>query len=129
MKIEKGMFIRTQQGIARIVEKPNISVVVWNDRKVIYVDKNGHPVPTSFNFFVFEDEITAFSFNIIDLIEVGDYVNGEKVTSAEPVYEKDTDRYLGFGDYDYYIHTSEDIKNIVTKEQFNACKYVVKGDK
>ena len=69
-----------------------------------------------------------FYDNLIDLIEVGDYVNGEKVTSAEPVDEKDTDRYLGFGNYDYYIHTSEDIKNIVTKEQFNSMKYVVERD-
>lgn len=129
MELKEGMYVRTHQGIAKIVEKPNISVVVWNDRKVIYVDKNGHPVPTSFNFFVFEDEITVFSFNIIDLIEVGDYVNGEKVTSAEPVDKNDTDRYLGFGDYDYYIHDNEDIKDVVTKEQFNSCKYVVERDK
>lgn len=129
MNIEKGMYVRTHQGIARIVEKPNISVVVWNDRKVIYVDKNGYPVSTSFNFFVFEDEITAFSFNLIDLIEVGDYVNGEKVTSAEPIDKNDTDRYLGFGDYDYYIHDSEDIENVVTKEQLNSMKYVVERDK
>ena len=35
MEISKGMYVRTHQGIAKIVEKPNIS-----DRKVIYVDKN-----------------------------------------------------------------------------------------
>ena len=69
-----------------------------------------------------------FYDNLIDLIEVGDYVNSEKVTFAEPVDEKDTDRYLGFGNYDYYIHTSEDIKSVVTKEKFNACKYVVERD-
>lgn len=79
--------------------------------------------------FIGDDDILKVSFNIIDLIEVGDYVNGEKVTSVEPVDEKDTERYLGFGDYDYYIHASEDIKNILTKEQFNACKYVIERDK
>ena len=129
MQLKEGMYVRTHQGIAKIVKKPNISVIVWNDRKVIYVDKNGYPVSTSFNFFVFEDEITAFSFNLIDLIEVGDYVNGEKVTSAEPIDKNDTDRYLGFGDYDYYIHDSEDIENVVTKEQFNSMKYVVERNK
>lgn len=39
LEISKGMYVRTHQGIAKIVEKPNISVVVWNDRKVIYVDE------------------------------------------------------------------------------------------
>lgn len=76
-----------------------------------------------------KSQIGKPSFDLIDLIEVGDYVNDEKVTSCEPVDDKDTERYLGFGDYDYYIHTSEDIKSVVTKEQFNACKYVVERDK
>ena len=73
-------------------------------------------------------ELEKASFNLIDLIEVGDYVNGERVTSSESVDKNDTDRYLGFGYYDYYIHDSEDIKDIVTKEQFNSMKYVVERD-
>lgn len=108
--LKPNMYVRTHQGIAKIVEKPNISVVVWNDRKVIYVDENGHPVPTSFNFFVFEDEITVFSFNIIDLIKVGDYVNGE---------------YVDLFAIDFFKDHPEYIKSIVTKEQFEAMKYVV----
>lgn len=78
---------------------------------------------------IFEGKILKASFNIINLIKVGDYVNGNKVTSAEPIAKSDNERYLGFGDYDYYIHDNEDIKDVVTKEQFNACKYVVERDK
>lgn len=127
MKIQEGMYVRTHQGIAKIVEKPNISVVVWNDRRVIYVDENGHPVPTSFNFFVFEDEITVFSFNIIDLIKVGDYINGLPVTF---VYIPDGVKasYFMLGTYQKHF-INEDIKDIVTKEQLDACKYVVERDK
>lgn len=127
LEISKGMYVRTHQGIAKIVEKPNISVVVWNDRKVIYVDENGHPVPTSFNFFVFEDEITVFSFSIIDLIQVGDYINGLPVTF---VYIPDGVKasYFLLGTYQKHF-INEDIKDIVTKEQFEACKYVVERDK
>ena len=125
--LKPNMYVRTHQGIAKIVEKPNISVAVWNDRKVIYVDENGHPVPTSFNFFVFEDEITVFSFNIIDLIEVGDYINGLPVTF---VYIPDGVKasYFLLGTYQKHF-INEDIKDIVTKEQFNSCKYVVERDK
>ena len=75
--------------------------------------------------FIGDNDIIKASFKIIDLIEAGDYVNGERVTSCEPVDEKDEERYLGFGDYDYYIHDSKDIKSIVTKEQFNSMKYEV----
>lgn len=127
MRLQVGMYVRTHQGIAKIVEKPNISVAVWNDRKVIYVDENGHQVPTSFNFFVFEDEITVFSFKIIDLIQVGDYINGLPVTF---VYIPDGVKasYFLLGTYQKHF-INEDIKDIVTKEQFEACKYVVERDK
>ena len=125
MEISKGMYVRTHQGIARIVEKPNISVVVWNDRKVIYVDKNGHPVPTSFNFFVFEDEITASSFNIIDLIEVGDYVNGERVYYAYCSSEGSTGLFIEEAGIRVWLEKDSQIKDIVTNEQFNSMKYVV----
>ena len=56
--------------------------------------------------------------NIIDLIEVGDYVNGYKVTSK--------DQFLGFGNHDWYM-TNDEIKSIVTKEQFESMEYKV-GD-
>lgn len=122
------MYVRTHRGIAKIVEKPNISVVVWNDRKVIYVDKNGHQVPTSFNFFVFEDEITVFSFNITNLIQVGDYVNGEKVTETM-IKMRDEQGVFGLPDH-YRMFVDEiHIKSVVTKEQFESIKYVVERDK
>lgn len=110
MELKVGMYIRTRD--------ENISKIKYIN-KFIYTDKQRYG----------KHYIEKASENIIDLIEVGDYVNGEKVTSAEPVDEKDTERYLGFGDYDYYIHTSEDIKSVVTKEQFEAMKYVVERDK
>lgn len=52
--------------------------------------------------------------NIMDLIEVGDYVNGYEVTSK--------DQFLGFGNHDWYM-TNDEIKSIVTKEQFKSMQY------
>ena len=117
MKLKKGMYIRYLGNIDKIL--------------VVIIDENNPNLNKVYaeNETVFFSDIEKASFNLIELIEVGDYVNGEKVTSAEPVDEKDTERYLGFGDYDYYIHTSEDIKSVVTKEQFEAMKYVVERDK
>ena len=137
MEISKGMYVRTHRGIARIVEKPNISVVVWNDRKVIYVDKNGCPIPASLSFYVFEDEITASSFSIIDLIEVGDYVNGKQIKNIEKgdgyyyLFNTCSKEYsissiIAGRDIDGY---TKPIENIVTKEQFDSMKYVVERDK
>ena len=123
MELKKGMYVRTKKGIGRVTEYTKHEswgyiVKVLGQYSCYTHTSNGE----------LSDVIKA-SYNLIDLIEVGDYVNGEKVTSAEPVDKKDIERYLGFGDYDYYIHTSEDIKDVVTKEQFDSMKYVVEKDK
>ena len=116
MEISKGMYIRFNGFISKI---GHINISKKGNTYVQFKQPNGLLAHTRI------ENIDKPSFNIIDLIEVGDYVNGEKVTSAEPIDKNDTDRYLGFGDYDYYIHDSEDIENVVTKEQFNSMKYVV----
>ena len=69
------------------------------------------------NYSFFDDKnIIKSSFNIIDLIEVGDYVNGYEVTSK--------DQFLGFGNHDWYM-TNDEIKSIVTKEQMEQMAYKV----
>ena len=65
-----------------------------------------------------EKDIIKSSPNIIDLIEVGDYVNGYEVTSK--------DQFLGFGNHDWYM-TNDEIKSIVTKEQFESMEYRIES--
>ena len=60
--------------------------------------------------------VRNFSPNIIDLIEVGDYVNGYKV--------EDLDN-LGYIDFGGDEIKYDDIKSIVTKEQFERCEYKI----
>ena len=66
------------------------------------------------------------SYNLIDLIEVGDYVNGRLVINASDVYTTDF-IYIG---KEVFIELQdliieEDIKTIVTKEQFESMEYKV----
>ena len=68
-----------------------------------------------------ENEIKS-SPNIIDLIEAGDYVNGERVINIIKKY-----KYLEVSDEEIIID-EEDIKSIVTKEMFESIEYKV-GDK
>lgn len=68
--------------------------------------------------------IVKHSKNIIDLIEVGDYVNGEKV------YERfESKLYLEGDTGEIFIMSDgtpdEDIETIVTKEQFESISYKV----
>ena len=70
---------------------------------------------------LFVDIVEKSSPNIIDLIEVGDYVNGEEV--------KEKFNYLlGFecGQDGEYYRDEKDIKSIVTKEQFESMEYMIK---
>ena len=62
-----------------------------------------------------DDYIIKSSPNIIDLIEVGDYVNGSYVLG---VYQEP--KYLITDDCSLY---EEDIKSIVTHEQFSQMEY------
>lgn len=73
--------------------------------------------------FIPENMITKASHNIIDLIEVGDYVNGERVCAVEKYEEGKLTVLALFEDY----CTQQNIKSIVTKEQFESMSYKV-GD-
>lgn len=68
-------------------------------------------------------DILKSSPNIIDLIEVGDYVNGKLVEDIfnRTNYADKSIKLKGSGDYWYNEH----IKSIVTKEQFKNIEYEV----
>lgn len=67
------------------------------------------------------ESIIKSSPNIIDILEVGDYVNGERVINIMKKHE-----YLEVSDEEITID-KEDIKSIVTKEQFKDIEYKVDG--
>ncbi len=71
-----------------------------------------------------------FSNNIIDLLIPGDYVNSKEITwiiSQDICGDEVLDHQHIFFDYKEEIH-KEDIKTIVTKEQFASMEYKV-GEK
>lgn len=118
--LKTNMYVRTLNGIVKIDEVIENGVITYEDdfgreweeqtgRKVIrYISNDG------WNCGLDENDILKASNKIIDLIEVGDYVNGYEVTSK--------DQFLGFGNHDWYM-TNDEIKSIVTKEQFSSMEY------
>ena len=120
MEIEVGEYIRTKDGIRKIVE--------INDGKYKtifgkYILDRSYIGSVS----VAEKNILKHSFNIIDLIEVGDYVNGNKINCFKIFNNISGEQCLNIN----YIYTNsliipvKDIKSIVTKEQFESIKYEV----
>ena len=85
------------------------------------------------NYLYLKNEnIVKHSKNIIDLIEVGDYVNGflivkkrkDVIMGREKLTTEHTD-YNWQGDGTLLEFYNEDIKSVITKEQFEAIKYSI----
>ena len=107
MKLEIGMYVRTNDGVFKIYA---IAPKEENYYKLILEKNNNLSIGDS-------EFILNASHNIIDLIEVGDYVNGKEVTCVTE------NNYI---ELDYGCNmvgcNNEDIKTILTKEQFeNNC--------
>lgn len=74
---------------------------------------------------VLEGNILKASDNPIDLIEVGDYVNGKEVTEIMKDEEGNVTDVLFTEEVESQSYSLLPIKNIVTKEYFNSGKYEV----
>lgn len=124
--IKVGEFIRTKDGIiGKVFEEDDIGIIgVCIDNS--FFDDYGEIT----NFVCFED-ITKHSTNIIDLIEVGDYINGMEVTEFD--YDDGTLLAIAiytsdglFNTIECYVPLTElDIKTIVTHEQFENASFEV----
>lgn len=105
--INVGEYIRDFHGIGKVVEAGESYCRKENGLKV----------------WLYKQNKIKHSKNIIDLIEVGDYVNGERVTfitnskikEKKIITEYDTD----------FFEKYEKIETIVTKEQFKEMEYRV----
>ena len=127
MKIEVGEFARTTDGIIGIIENYD-NGEYWIRHSDIDIWKCS------------EDYIVKHSKNIIDLIEVGDLVNGYKVLAiADSIYEnckriliyRDTrkEKWIYIQEYDGKLHTQDDIVEILTHEQYQANCYTLERKK
>lgn len=103
-EIKVGEFIRTKLGdIKKITEGFEFIIKRYNES---------------------DNKIVKHSPNIIDIIEEGDYVNGEIV---DKIFNP---RFLSFGELPYIItannkYEPQEIEEIVTKEQFKSISYKV----
>lgn len=141
MKLEVGMYVRTKEGI--------IAKCIYVNKEYCFgcigygFDKNVYKKSSNLSNYGIEETITKHSKDIIDLIEVGDYVNGHKVIEMSNDGEITTDysidctyadcdyddNWIVAGDYENEILHNEDIKEILTHEQYNSNKYVIGDDK
>lgn len=129
MEIKEGEYVRTVQGTIAKIEDLEFDIRVKFTTGLPMYRK---VTKTNINTDSVEFEvIKKHSFKLIDLIEVGDYVNGMEVDEFDDV---EGNIYLGFPIYDDSLMDcisefrpleTVKIKSIVTKEQFESVKYEV----
>ena len=119
MQLEKNMYVRTIGGIERL-KKENDNGWFFEKSMIIKPDN-------------IEKYIIKASHNIIDLIEVGDYVDGVEIVEIDndPFIKGQINLWTnirntnGFGDIEIIKIIDKDIRTIVTKEQFESMSYKV----
>lgn len=120
MELKVGMYVRTEKGI----------IFKYYPCKNTEYDKENNIYHEWDDWGEYDDYyiITKASENIIDLIEVGDYVNGLRINSITEVDKNNDVRLVWhlntYGDDDISF-SNEEIKSIVTKEAFKANEYRV----
>ncbi len=115
LDFKKNMYIRTKYGIID---------------KVVF-DYNGHCASPTCEYkhiscaknYYYEDDVVNASYNIIDILKVGDYANGLPI--------KRIDKYLSTNEKFFSLYGSssdwenEDIESVITHEQMEQMKYRV----
>ena len=118
MKLEVGQFARLKSGyICKIINindyrEPNMKYgVEANYLKDV--------------MFIGDDDVVKSSYNILDILEVGDYVNGLKITSIDKTFEGNVlvglGKNFGFSKFD----NDYKITSVVTHEQMEQMTYKV----
>ena len=118
MKLEVGMYVRTKYGY--ICELINI-----NDFRETSMKYGVEENYLKDIMFIGDEDIVKASNNIIDLIEVGDYVNGFKVYYCYCADEDSTGLFIDTEKGRQWLDKPSQIKTVVTKEQFESMRYVV----
>lgn len=120
MKLEVGMYVRTKRGqIGKIITigKDNVAIEfnrMWQD-------------------IIYKENIIKATFNIIDILEEGDYVNGSEVLDFEYKLIKGNDNFTNFAvvTENCYLENTDswiiekNIKSVITHEQMEQMAYKV----
>lgn len=115
MKLEVGMYVRFDW------KKQQIPILIGQITEEHYDELCGCYYSTDVGLVIGEDNLVKEpSFNIIDLIEAGDYVNGCKVHRIANCITIILDNEENIS----WVKPSE-IKSIVTCEQFSSMEYKV----
>lgn len=124
-KIKVGEYVRLArcQGINKIIDIDEDGFLILDDNIADeYGDECCQISPQDA-----DEEIVNHSFNIIDLIEIGDFVNGIKVNDISNIQglNKTIQKCLLVNIDEGYDFINEEIKTVLTKEQYERDCYKI----
>lgn len=127
MKLEVGMYVIT-------TDRKEIGKIIGFCECEMCKERGYYePVINNPNMFITiydkERKFHGYKFykELVNLIEVGDYVNGKQVikVSTDYIFDYSEEIKIIYFSEEDYIYSSSDIKSIVTKEQFESMSYKV----
>lgn len=130
MKLEVGQFVRTDKvGIKKIYKIDNNKTKY----KYLYKLKNQDDDGCIDLGVLCENNIIKASYNRIDILEVGDYVNGSVILDFKYKFNEENDNFTNFAvvTENCYLENTDswiiekDIKSVITHEQMEQMAYKV----
>ena len=124
MVLKEGMYIRTKlNDFCNLVAIRKIIEIDYEDDNKFWVDDYIIDTFGDEQNKLSEEDVDKASFDITDLIEIGDYVNGSPVCDIK---QDENGKTWVYTDSEYrYGYLKEEIKSVVTKEMFYLVKYEV----
>lgn len=115
MELKKGMYVKYTRGMINGYVPPRIAKIVdCSDNDLVAISNSQ---------VILKSDVIKASDDLIDLIEVGDYVNGLPVVHNAKNNGGNIVIVVNGNAYN-----EEDIKSILTKEQFESQKYIVESE-
>ncbi len=122
MKLEVGMYVRLQNDVENIVVINRIANVF---ESTILTENDG----SIYQGVYTKENVIKASYSIIDILEVGDYVNGQRIYYDEELDFLYVQSFDGDGEFYQESITKQsfidNIKSVITHEQMEQMTYKV----
>lgn len=127
MKLEVGMYVRHKPLLSSKYVKINKIKEIEEKENCLYIwleDKD----------LITEKYLIKASYNIIDILEVGDYVNGSEILDFKYEFIEENDNFTNFAviTENCYLENTDswiiekNIKSVITHEQIEQMAYKVR---
>lgn len=115
-ELKENMYVRTEEG--KIFKTDGDLIYLSNNKTILY------KLITRIPYDTINYKVVKASYNIIDILEVGDYVNGRKIVD---IFYDAIDNVMNICVLGSIVYDNNEVKSVITHEQMEQMAYKV-GD-